>query len=35
VVAVGRTQMYLVAKPQSTAHDVKELVAQAKAAPGK
>lgn len=35
VAAIGRTQMYLVAKPQSTARTAKELVDQAKAAPGK
>jgi len=33
--AIGRTQMYLVAKPQSTAKDAKELVAQVKAQPGR
>jgi tripartite-type tricarboxylate transporter receptor subunit TctC len=31
VAGVGKTQMYLVTKPQSTAKDVRELVAQAKA----
>ena len=35
VAGIGKTQMYLVAKPQSTAKDVRELVAQAKAQPGK
>ncbi|MDM0112348.1 tripartite tricarboxylate transporter substrate binding protein [Variovorax sp. J22R133] len=34
VASVGRTQMYLVAKPQMTARDVRELVALAKAKPG-
>lgn len=34
VASVGRTQMYLVAKPQMAAKDVRELVAQAKAKPG-
>ena len=33
--SVGRTQMYLVAKPQMPAKDVKELVALAKSQPGK
>ncbi len=31
VAGVGKSQMYLVTKPQSTAKDVRELVAQAKA----
>jgi tripartite-type tricarboxylate transporter receptor subunit TctC len=31
VAGIGKSQMYLVTKPQSTAKDVKELVAQAKA----
>ncbi len=35
VAGIGKTQMYLVAKPQTTAKDVRELVAQAKAQPGK
>ena len=35
VAGIGKTQMYLVVKPQSTAKDVRELVAQAKAQPGK
>lgn len=35
VTAVGRTQMYLVAKPQLAVKDVKELVAMAKSNPGK
>ncbi|NDZ18085.1 ABC transporter substrate-binding protein [Variovorax sp. WS11] len=34
VASVGRTQMYLVAKPQMAAKDVRELVAMAKAKPG-
>lgn len=34
VATVGRTQMYLVAKPQLPAKDVRELVALAKAKPG-
>jgi tripartite-type tricarboxylate transporter receptor subunit TctC len=34
VATVGRTQMYLVAKPQLPAKDVRELVALAKARPG-
>lgn len=34
VASVGRTQMYLVAKPQMAARDVRELVALAKAKPG-
>jgi tripartite-type tricarboxylate transporter receptor subunit TctC len=33
VAAIGRTQMYLVAKPQMEARDVKDLVALAKAKP--
>lgn len=32
---IGRSQMYLVAKPQSTATNARELVAEAKAQPGK
>ena len=35
VTSVGRTQMYLVAKPQIVAKDARELVALAKAQPGK
>ena len=35
VAGIGKTQMYLVAKPQTTAKDVRDLVAQAKAQPGK
>ncbi|CAN5469801.1 tripartite tricarboxylate transporter substrate binding protein [soil metagenome] len=35
VATVGRTQMYLVARPQLPANDVRELVALAKAQPGK
>ena len=35
VAGIGKTQMYLVVKPQSTAKDVRELVAQAKSQPGK
>ncbi len=35
VAGIGKTQMYLVAKPQSNAKDVRDLVAQAKAQPGK
>lgn len=35
VASVGRTQMYLVAKPQIAAKDARELVALAKAQPGK
>ena len=35
VAGIGRTQMYLVAKPQMPAKDVKDLVALAKAQPGK
>ena len=35
VAGIGKTQMYLVAKPQIAARDVRELVAQAKAQPGK
>ena len=35
VAGVGRSQMYLVVKPQSTFKDAKELVAYAKANPGK
>ncbi|MEY2683454.1 MAG: hypothetical protein RJA09_598 [Pseudomonadota bacterium] len=35
VAGIGRTQMYLVAKPQSTAKDARDLVAEAKANPGK
>jgi tripartite-type tricarboxylate transporter receptor subunit TctC len=34
VASVGRTQMYLVAKPQMAAKDVRELVAMAKIKPG-
>jgi tripartite-type tricarboxylate transporter receptor subunit TctC len=34
VASVGRTQMYLVAKPQMAAKDVRDLVALAKARPG-
>jgi len=34
VASVGRTQMYLVAKPQMVAKDLKDLVALAKAKPG-
>lgn len=34
VASVGRTQMYLVAKPQMAAKDVRELVALARAKPG-
>ncbi|MDM0018406.1 Bug family tripartite tricarboxylate transporter substrate binding protein [Variovorax saccharolyticus] len=34
VASVGRTQMYLVAKPQMAAKDVKDLVALARAKPG-
>ncbi|MBT2303204.1 tripartite tricarboxylate transporter substrate binding protein [Variovorax paradoxus] len=34
VASVGRTQMYLVAKPQMAAKDVRDLVALAKAKPG-
>jgi tripartite-type tricarboxylate transporter receptor subunit TctC len=34
VAGIGRTQMYLVAKPQMNAKDVKDLVALAKANPG-
>ncbi|MDB5850919.1 MAG: transporter substrate-binding protein [Rhodoferax sp.] len=32
--SVGRTQMYLIAKPQIAARDIRELVALAKARPG-
>ena len=32
---IGRSQMYLVAKPQSTATNARELIAEAKAHPGK
>lgn len=35
VATVGRTQMYLVAKPQLAANDARDLVALAKAQPGK
>ncbi|MDD2546694.1 MAG: tripartite tricarboxylate transporter substrate binding protein [Burkholderiaceae bacterium] len=35
VSGIGRTQMYLVAKPQMAAKDVRELVALAKSQPGK
>jgi tripartite-type tricarboxylate transporter receptor subunit TctC len=34
IASIGRTQMYLVAKPQIAAKDVRELVALAKAKPG-
>ena len=35
VVGVGRSQMYLVVKPQSTAKDAKDFIAAARANPGK